>query len=243
MKPRLKLRLRLPLSLLSSLAFGTPVALAACTTSTTGETDAITKDEARASGGKSDLDEDYCAMFGWYGDAICDDFCPEPDPDCLDACPDSTDPHVHYVLTDPDVCARSLIGCDEGQTFFTGDCGCGCIDPEPDPDPPMCPDATDPRVHYVLHSADECAVALIGCDPGQTFFTGECGCGCLDPDPTQDPPPPPPSGPVCPDPSDPNVHYILGSHDDPSVCFAILFSCDPGQTLFSNACGCGCIDP
>jgi hypothetical protein len=55
------------------------LAASACTTS---EEDEITKEEARSQGGKSDSGTDYCALFGWYGDGICDDFCVEPDPDC-----------------------------------------------------------------------------------------------------------------------------------------------------------------
>ena len=39
----------------------------------------MTKQRAQAS---EDWSVDYCAMFDWYGDGICDDFCPEPDPDC-----------------------------------------------------------------------------------------------------------------------------------------------------------------
>src|SRR5688572_13131312 len=54
--------------------------VSACTSST--PEDEITKDEARQLGGKSDDGTDYCALFGWYGDGICDDFCPNPDPDC-----------------------------------------------------------------------------------------------------------------------------------------------------------------
>ena len=28
------------------------------------------------------LDDDICAVNGWYGDGICDSDCPYPDPDC-----------------------------------------------------------------------------------------------------------------------------------------------------------------
>jgi len=47
-----------------------------------GESEPISKDEARARGGKSDDGIDLCEWLGWYGDGICDDFCPLPDPDC-----------------------------------------------------------------------------------------------------------------------------------------------------------------
>ena len=36
--------------------------------------------------GKADVRKgprrDFCELLGWYGDGICDSFCPEPDPDC-----------------------------------------------------------------------------------------------------------------------------------------------------------------
>lgn len=42
----------------------------------------LTKEEAAKQGGKNDLGIDFCDAFGWYGDQICDEFCPSPDPDC-----------------------------------------------------------------------------------------------------------------------------------------------------------------
>jgi phosphatidylserine/phosphatidylglycerophosphate/cardiolipin synthase-like enzyme len=47
-----------------------------------GDSDPISKDEARGRGGKADDGTDLCEWLGWYGDGICDDFCPRPDPDC-----------------------------------------------------------------------------------------------------------------------------------------------------------------
>lgn len=46
--------------------------------------------------------------------------------------------------------------------------------------------------------------------------------------------------PACPDPDKPNVSYVSS---DPSACARIRFTCAPGETLFSNSCGCGCIAP
>ena len=54
--------------------------LAGCA-SDTGSAD-VTKDEAADLGGGADLGRDFCADYGWYGDAECDTFCPRPDPDC-----------------------------------------------------------------------------------------------------------------------------------------------------------------
>jgi len=42
----------------------------------------MSKEEAREMGGKADSGADLCEFFGWYGDEVCDEFCPLPDPDC-----------------------------------------------------------------------------------------------------------------------------------------------------------------
>lgn len=157
---------------------------------------------------------------------------------CIDdeqtACPDPNDSSVHYVADSagkPENCAVILFTCETGQTPFSNDCGCGCIDgPEP-----SCPDPNDPKVHYVNQSANNpaaCLNILFSCEPGQEFFSNECGCGCIDG-----------STATCPDPNDPKVHYVNGSDSNPAACLNILFGCEPDQTLFSNDCGCGCIDP
>lgn len=44
----------------------------------------LSKDEARMRGGKSDHGIDFCEIFDWYGDGVCDDFCLFADPDCDD---------------------------------------------------------------------------------------------------------------------------------------------------------------
>jgi hypothetical protein len=80
------------LSALLALCFA--FALTACgqpTDEPSDEPETMTKDEARALGGKSDH-ADWCDVFHWYGDGICDDFCPQPDPDCaVDACATDAD--------------------------------------------------------------------------------------------------------------------------------------------------------
>lgn len=43
--------------------------------------DSVSKAQARDRGEKGDT-VDYCERFGWYGDGVCDDFCPEEDEDC-----------------------------------------------------------------------------------------------------------------------------------------------------------------
>jgi hypothetical protein len=41
----------------------------------------LTKDDVRNMG-KADDGHDYCQEYGWYGDGVCDAFCPQRDPDC-----------------------------------------------------------------------------------------------------------------------------------------------------------------
>lgn len=99
--------------------------------------------------------------------------------------------------------------------------------------PTACPDPVDPEVHYIHQDPAGCAPIKFTCDPGQVAFSDACGCGCLGPAN------PAPSSPTCPDPADPKVHYV---DTDPMKCAAIVFACEPNQTLFTDACGCGCID-
>jgi hypothetical protein len=156
---------------------------------------------------------------------------------CIDdaqaSCPDPTDPGVHYVndsAGDPMKCATILFACEPGQTPFSNQCGCGCIDGSA----PSCPDPNDPTVHYANDSAGnpaQCLAVLIACEPDQKFFSDACGCGCIDGPPAS-----------CPDPNDAKVHYVNGSAGNPAACLNILFGCDTDQSLFSNDCGCGCID-
>ena len=50
-------------------------------------------------------------------------------------------------------------------------------------------------------------------------------------------------GESCPDPSDPNVHFVGDSDENPKICLAVKFTCEKNQKLFTSAtCGCGCID-
>ena len=124
--------------------------------------------------------------------------------------------------------------CDEACVDY-GDC---CADVEPVcgiGEAPVCPSEDDPEVHWVSTEVLECAAILFGCEEGQELFSNECGCGCIgDPEPEPEPEPD-----ACPDPEDPAVHYL---HEDPLKCLPILFGCEEGQELFSDECGCGCID-
>lgn len=146
------------------------------------------------------------------------------------SCPDAADPAVDYISDDPLECAAILFDCPEGETPFTDVCGCGCIADQA----PTCPDPADPSVHYVADSdenPDVCLLIDFACDADQTPFDDACGCGCIDDDPME-----------CPDPDDPAVHYIGDSHENPALCGVITFGCEEDQTLFTDECGCGCID-
>jgi hypothetical protein len=77
-----------------------------------GEIPALTKDEARRGAGKTDFGFDVCAEFGWYGDGVCDPFCPRTDSDC-----GSDDP------------------CEDRGWYGDGICDLICTQPDPDCEP------------------------------------------------------------------------------------------------------------
>jgi hypothetical protein len=106
-------------------------------------------------------------------------------------CPAETDPTVHYINHDPDLCEESDCGrqsdcapCAENQEYFDDECGCGCIDLAP-----VCPDPNDPTVHYLTDDPAQCGLTDCGgpetdcvpCRVNQEYFQNDCGCGCIDP--------------------------------------------------------------
>src|SRR5688500_14039452 len=115
------------------------LAVSACSGQGDDDPAAMTKDEARRNGGKADDGRDWCEVLGWYGDGICDDFCPQPDVDDCGGCggiaglqcPDGQ--YCHYsadqrcgaadqmgaCVDRPEVCAQVfqlVCGCD-GETY------------------------------------------------------------------------------------------------------------------------------
>ena len=88
--------------------------------------DSISKDDARSMP-LDQWDEDYCASQGWYGDAVCDTFCPEDDEDCSDdslecgvddcevlpaiaqLCPDGTSVGASCGMTEDGVCGAVFV--------------------------------------------------------------------------------------------------------------------------------------
>ena len=132
------------------------------------EPETITKDQARAMGGKSDHGVDWCEVFDWYGDGICDDFCVNPDPDCADA----------------DAC-QSDADCPNGYCEHFATCAAiGC----PPPPPSQCqfPNCDDGSVAL-------CTVVPPECGDGEVLAV-RGGCfSCVDARTCEAPGPPPSS--------------------------------------------------
>lgn len=181
----------------------------------TNEPDAITKEEARALGGKSD-GIDWCDYLGWYGDGICDDFCAEPDPDC-----------------GPDTCTSDA-DCPDGYCEHYATClAIGC----PPPPPPQCvaADCDDgSRLHPLCDQRPVCedgevSAVINGCFQCVDARTCEAPAppSCDDGTPalcTVEPP-------TCAD--DEVVAVINHCYQcvDPNTCEAPAPSCDDGSQL------------
>ena len=77
----------------------------------------------------TDTDIDYCEVYDWYGDGVCDDFCKNIDPDCGDSCDETLDGLCDTTCpSDPDCepqCVPDLENiCDPGEQVVGG-----CEDP------------------------------------------------------------------------------------------------------------------
>ncbi len=73
---------------MKSLSLWIPLVALACGSEPTPGA-SLTKEQARAMAGSAD-GVDLCQAYGWYGDEVCDDFCPNPDPDCGTSCGPNT---------------------------------------------------------------------------------------------------------------------------------------------------------
>jgi hypothetical protein len=121
------------------------------------------RNEARAEGGKSDRGGDLCLALGFYGDGICDDFCPAADPDC-DHCPAFVTYHSCFT-TDAWTCPEHST-----PLIDPSGCGCGCVaDPEVE-----CPSGADPDIGY--HSCF--TTDAWTCPDGWAQVIDPDGCGC-----------------------------------------------------------------
>ena len=102
------------------------VAASACDVEEVRPTDdvpALSKEEAAALGGKAD-GIDYCEWLGWYGDGICDAWCPDPDPDCGDLEGPTCGDLGGQCLSSPiDVTYAADCEADFGMATSDGSCG------------------------------------------------------------------------------------------------------------------------
>ncbi len=126
----------------------------------------ISKAEARSAAGKGDH-RDWCAIFDWYGDGICDDFCAEPDPDCAPepTCDDGSS--LNPLCDIREVCADGEVSAVINGCFQ-------CVDAETceAPAPPSCDDGT--TVHPLCDAREAC--------PSGTVSAVQNGCfACVDP--------------------------------------------------------------
>jgi eight-cysteine-cluster-containing protein len=77
-----------------------------------GAGDATTAKQEIKNLAKADDTTDYCKIYGWYGDEICDTFCLNPDPDCI--CNSDTD------------CESGAEWCEEGYCIECDNFGLEC---------------------------------------------------------------------------------------------------------------------
>lgn len=114
------------------------VALAAgCMDDTKTSEVTYTKEQAANMGGKSDNGRDICDLMDWYGDGVCDSFCPRADEDCTSACTADADCRIGEVCLDG-VCGeapnticgvRGGIQCAQGEFCnFDLSAQCGATD-------------------------------------------------------------------------------------------------------------------
>ena len=161
--------------------------LSGCATGDDADDTPMTKEEARRNGGKGDNGVDWCALFGWYGDGICDDFCPEPDvQDCGDGggcggflglqC--ALDEYCHYEIDQMCGAADQLGTCRERPhacaEIYAPVCGC---DGETHSNACHANSAgvsvaSDGACDATCHADDDCPQPF--CEPGGPCPTNRC---------------------------------------------------------------------
>ncbi len=110
---------------LASLLFASVTACAAMPAD-----EAPSKADARNQAAKADNSFDFCEVFDWYGDGVCDDFCTNPDPDCggEQYCYSNDDCSDGGVCNAAEIC---LSACQAG-TICPAVCAGFCVEPEQD---------------------------------------------------------------------------------------------------------------
>jgi hypothetical protein len=96
-------------------------------------------------------------------------------------------------------------------------------------EPELCPDPSDPEVHYVSGDPNACRSVVLDCTFDQNGFDNACGCGCID------------KGDAgCPTTDDGNIVWVS---KNPAECPPEPPACALNEIGFSNTCGCGCKQP
>ena len=155
-------------------------------------------------------------------------------------CPDPSGEGVQYHGLSERDCAAIDFACSRAEEHFETECGCGCIAGEPPPPPPPGECAALPERECAAEPLCQASYGGFcdcdcddrrgyeggGCDrcPARCFFFDGCRAAS--------------EPPRCPSPYR-GARYIS---TDPSACAAALFRCEDGELLFSNECGCGCIE-
>ena len=220
----------------------------ACSDAANEPADTPSKDDVRRMSGKGDGGQDLCEAFGWYGDGVCDDFCPAPDPDCGGGCEADADcgdleicvPNTTCAGLDcpTGLCESILDRCSDGSPAIceivppqcpagtilevVGGCFGQCVDPltcePPVVDPFPCHDG----------STAICEIVPPQCPDGLVIeVVNGCFGDCVDPD-------------TC-EPVEP-----LGDCSDGSlaICEIVPPECPPGLVLeVVNGCFGECVDP
>jgi len=179
-------------------------ALTGCSDLIKSEDERLSKEEAAAR-----VDGiDYCAVYAWYGDGVCDLFCLENDPDCgqeptpgpwpPEPQPLPPEPQPNPVVPEPFPCLAEDCGCPDAMredvSYFSHD-SLTCSE---DYISQVCPPGTQnftiegcgcgcfgvpqcestPIREYV-GNLNECSTIFFACEPGWIHFEDECGCGCV----------------------------------------------------------------
>jgi len=207
--------LTLPLILLAA-ACGTP-------------NDPITKSDARGEPLKR-WDGDYCALYGWYGDGECDDFCPNADDDCADEdvpCDCGPMPLLAPICDDGSTGGMVCVESSDGTCSYQSDCdgstdggtGTACPDHACDGQtaPAMaCADGTDAPTACVPDDDGVCTLTVVECPdrPDGDCAADECG-------------PAPAIARVCDDGS--TADMVCRRADDGTCGYAHVCECDPAE--------------